>query len=176
MKLIFYIIFAFLYIPCCIADNGIYFSPSKNCENNIVKFMDKSTEQIDAAIYAINNTRIIKALKRAHDRGVKIRILTDRLQAAQKSSKVLDLKKYGINIRVHSKYKIEHNKFATFDKKIAVSGSYNWTTPASDKNSENCAFFIRNKTVVKEYQDRFEYLWRINTKKKSDEWFEREKL
>jgi len=151
----------------------IYFSPSARCENKIIKYIKQSEEQIDAAVYAINNDNIVEALKKAHDRGVKIRILTDRLQASNKSSKVKELRKYGINIRVHSKFKIEHNKFAVFDKKVATSGSYNWTNPATEKNSENCAFFIKNQDAVKEYQDRFEYLWRINTKKKSEAWFER---
>ena len=99
--------------------------------------------------------------------------LTDELQASSRSSRVLTLYEYGIKIRVHSKYKIEHNKFAVFDSKFASSGSYNWTTPASDKNSENCIFFIKNKKAVAEYQNRFNYLWQINTKKKSDRWFKK---
>lgn len=74
---------------------------------------------------------------------------------------------------MHAKYKIEHNKFAVFDSKFASSGSYNWTTPASDKNSENCIFFIKNKKAVAEYQNRFNYLWQINTKNKSDRWFKK---
>lgn len=155
------------------ADLSIYFSPSSKCEDNIVKLINESEKTIDAAVYAINNDEITKALKKAQKRGVKIRMLTDRLQAANKSSTVRELYDCGINIRVHSKHKIEHNKFAVFDKKIASSGSYNWTNPASEKNSENCIFFIKNSEAVKEYLDRFEYLWKINTKKKSDEWFER---
>lgn len=151
----------------------VFFSPSLKCEAKIVDLINKSEERIDAAVYAINNDDIVCALKKAHDRGVKIRILTDRLQASNKSSKVRELYNYGINIRVHSKFKIEHNKFAVFDGKVASSGSYNWTNPASDKNSENCIFFIRNRQAVCEFQDRFNYLWRINTKTKSDLWFER---
>ena len=156
-------------------DVSVFFSPTAICENKIVKLINDSELAIDAAIYAINNDEIVKALKKANNRGVKIRILTDRLQAAGKNSKVRELYDCGINIRVHSKFKIEHNKFAIFDKKIASSGSYNWTNPASDKNRENCIFFIKNKEVVKKYIDRFEYLWKINTKRKSDEWFERRK-
>lgn len=149
----------------------VYFSPSLKCENNIVKLIDNAQERIDAAVYAINNKDIVNAIKKAHKRGVKIRILTDRLQAANKSSKVKELYGFGVNIRVHSKHKIEHNKFAIFDGKKAVSGSYNWTQPASTKNSENCIFFIKNKEIVKDYQTRFDYLWKINTKQKSDHWF-----
>lgn len=154
-------------------DLKVFFSPSLRCENKIVELINKSDERIEAAIYAINNDDIVCALKKAHDRGVKIRILTDRLQASNKSSKVRDLYNYGINIRVHSRFKIEHNKFAVFDGKVASSGSFNWTNPASDKNSENCIFFIRNRLAVQEFQDRFNYLWRINTKTKSDLWFEK---
>lgn len=152
---------------------SIFFTPSAECENNIVRLINKSETTIDAAVYAINNEQIVKALKEASRRGVEIRILTDRLQASNRSSKVRELYDCGINIRVHSKYKIEHNKFAVFDKQTASSGSYNWTNPASSKNSENCIFFNRNKEAVKEYLDRFEYLWKINTQEKSDEWFER---
>ena len=154
---------------------NIYFTPSKKCENSIVKLINQSEKNIDVAVYAINNDDIVKAIKEAYDRGVKIRILTDKLQASSKHSKVIDLYKYGINIRVHSKFKIEHNKFAIYDSKVASSGSYNWTNPASDKNSENCIFFIKNKKVVEEYQKRFNYLWQINTKNKSDMWFEKNK-
>lgn len=171
------IIFVMLFFSFSVsaADLNIYFSPSSKCENSIVKLINQSEKTIDAAVYAINNDGIVKALKKAHDRGVKIRILTDRLQASNKSSKVKGLHDYGVNIRVHSKFKIEHNKFAVFDERIASSGSYNWTNPASEKNSENCIFFIKNKKAVQEYVDRFEYLWKINTKKKSDAWFERGK-
>lgn len=154
-------------------DLKVFFSPSSKCEAKIVDLINTSEERIDAAVYAINNDEIVCALKKAHKRGVKIRILTDRFQASNKSSKVRELYNYGINIRVHSKFKIEHNKFAVFDSKVATSGSYNWTNPASNKNSENCIFFIRNKQAVQGFQDRFNYLWRINTKTKSDKWFDR---
>lgn len=149
----------------------VAFSPSKECEDIIVNLINESKEKIDVAVYAINNDNIVKALKSADKKGIKIRILTDKLQARQKSSKVLDLYQSGLNIRVHSKYKIEHNKFAIFDDKYVITGSYNWTNPASKKNSENCLLSVENEDIIADYQSRFDYLWRINTKKKSDAWF-----
>lgn len=166
--------FLFLSYPA-LADMKAFFSPSLNCENNIVKRIDKAENTIDAAVYAINNKDIVKALKRAHDRGVKLRILTDRQQAGRKTSKVIELHDYGIKIRVNSKHKIEHNKFAVFDFDSVATGSYNWTEPASTKNSENCLFFNRNKATVREYHDRFNYLWQMNTRKSSEKWFNRKK-
>ena len=171
----FVVIFLFISSIPAFAGMTAFFTPSQKCENSIVQRINKTEKSIDVAVYAINNKDIVDAIKKAYDRGVKIRILTDRLQAGNKNSKVRELYDYGINIRVNSKHKIEHNKFAVFDFNNAVTGSYNWTEPASDKNSENCLFFNRNKKTVKEYHDRFNYLWQMNTKKASDKWFNRKR-
>lgn len=172
----FILVVFFIILPLPVkADLKAFFSPSLNCENNIVKHIDKAEKSIDVAVYSINNKDIVKALKRAHDRGVKIRILTDKLQAGKRTSKVIELHDYGIKIRVNSKHKIEHNKFAIFDFNDVLTGSYNWTEPASTKNSENCLFFNRNKKTLREYHDRFNYLWQMNTRKSSEKWFKRKK-
>ncbi|MBP5215158.1 MAG: hypothetical protein J6039_01190 [Alphaproteobacteria bacterium] len=173
MKKILLLIISVLFSFSAYAASIPYFTPSLKCENNLIKRIDKAKKSIDAAVYAINNEDIVKALIRAEDRGVKIRILTDRLQAAHKNSKVYELWARGFNIRVHSKHKIEHNKFAVFDFKEVVTGSYNWTEPASKKNSENCIFISSDEKTVREYHDRFNYLWQMNTKKASEKWFNR---
>lgn len=148
----------------------VYFSPSNACEESIVKMINGSRREIDVAVYSLNNADIVEALKEADRRGVKVRILTDRLQAAGRSSKVRELFRAGVNIRVHSKHKIEHNKFAVFDGQTAVTGSYNWTEPATGKNSENC-IFLSDRSAVAAFAERFVWLWSVNTKEKSDRWF-----
>ena len=85
----------------------------------------------------------------------------------------MELYKYGVNIRVHSKNKIEHNKFAIFDGNVVSTGSYNWTNAASDKNSENCLFLIKEPDNINKYQKRFEELWSVNSEEKSKRWFEK---
>lgn len=153
-----------------IKGDKVAFSPSKECENTIISLI-KHSEKIDIVVFDINNDNIVKALKKAEKQGKKIRILTDKRQAATNASKVIDLYKAGINIRVNSKNKIEHNKFAVFDNKYVITGSYNWTNPASERNSENCLLSVENEDIIEDYNNRFEYLWQINTKKKSEAWF-----
>ena len=136
-----------------------------DCENQIISYINDAKETIDVAVYAINNDAIVDSLIRAYERGVKIRILTDRVQAGQKSSKVPVLEEIGIPLRRHRRYRIQHDKFAVFDGKRAVTGSYNWTNSATRKNAENCVFFVRRNKTVGEYQSRFNALWRLNAKK-----------
>lgn len=152
-KLSLALLFLCFAIPA-LAEVKPYFTPSLDCERRIIELIDNAEESVDAAVYSISNKEITAALKRAHDRGLKIRILTDKLQAVGKYSTVSDLYAYGLNIRVNSKHKIEHNKVAIFDSAKVVTGSYNWTDAATHKNSENCLFILRNKKAIAEYVER----------------------
>ncbi len=145
----------------------VFFTPSSDCEDNIIRYIDSATESVDVAVYAINNDAIVDALIRAHMRGVSVRILTDRTQAAQKSSLVPVLEAFGIPLRRHKHYRIQHDKFAVFDKKRASTGSYNWTNSASRKNAENCLFLQQKNKTVGQYQERFEILWKLNEDRKN---------
>lgn len=174
-KLLLVILFGLLVSLPCLAKVDVKFTPSSDCEDYIIKYIEASQKTIDIAVYSINNDKIVTALKKAYDRGIKLRILTDKLQTSNKSSKVFDLYQYGINIRVNSKHKIEHNKFAIYDKQVASTGSFNWTNPASTKNSENCLFLIQDENAIAQYYHRFEELWSMNSQQKSDNWFKKRK-
>ena len=137
------------------AEMRVYFTPSLDCENAIIEEIQKA-QTIDIAVYAISNHNIVEAIKAARKRGAEIRIISDRLQAAGKSSLIPELRDAGFEVRLNKKHKIEHNKFAVFDDSEVVSGSYNWTASATKRNSENCLFFQQPNS---EYSDRFEYLW-----------------
>lgn len=139
-----------------------FFTPSNDCENNIIAAIN-SAQKMDIAVYSITNPDITDAIITAHNRGAKIRIVTDRTQAKVKGSLVEKLRSNGIPVQINKKHKIEHNKFAVFDDIHVVSGSYNWTTNASKYNSENCVFFDQPN---KEYTHRFEYLWDLYSNNK----------
>lgn len=136
-----------------------YFSPSPDCEREIIQEIKNSKAEIKIAIYALTNKNIIKALEQAHQKGVVLQIIVDKTQSHNPNSGYEILKKQGINIQRHNKYKIEHNKFAVFDKQKLVTGSYNWTAGATKHNSENCIFISNQPQTIKKYLQRFEFLW-----------------
>lgn len=136
-------------------DARVYFTPSLDCENNIIAEIARA-DKIDIAVYSITNKNITNAIIDAQNRGAKIRVITDRLQSAGRHSRVAQIAAAGIPVATNARHKIEHNKFAIFDNKTVVTGSYNWTENATKHNSENC-IFIRRPTD--KYSTRFEYLW-----------------
>jgi phosphatidylserine/phosphatidylglycerophosphate/cardiolipin synthase-like enzyme len=156
------------------AKTDVHFSKHGGCEKRVVGLIAHSKEFIDVAMYSLNNKKIIDALEKAKNNGVKIRILVDRLQGTGVNKKVtLALKHEGFDIRIHSKNKIQHNKFAIFDGKSIITGSFNWTESAENANEENC-ITLSAKKVVATYEDRFDkYLWVVNTEEKSQKAFEK---
>ncbi len=140
----------------------VFFSPSADCENRITQAIADSHADISVAVYSLNNRKISEALQKAKERGVKVRILTDSVQASSRSSTALPLLNAGLDVRLNSKFKIEHNKFGIYDGKLVSTGSFNWTGAASRSNSENCVF-LDDPGVISKFSERFEFLWGINT-------------
>ena len=134
----------------------VFFTPGTDCERNIIEAIDKANT-IDIAVYSISNQNIVDSIISAKQKGAKIRVITDRTQAKVKGSLIDTIRSARIPVLTNKGHKIEHNKFAVFDNKYIVSGSYNWTTNATMYNSENCNFFEQPN---KEYSKRFEYLWK----------------
>ncbi|MBQ2858955.1 MAG: endonuclease [Alphaproteobacteria bacterium] len=132
-----------------------FFTPGTECEDRIIAEINRATT-VDIAVYSITNSKIANAIIAAHQRGARVRIITDRTMAGHKSSRIDELVAAGIPVRVNHRHKIEHNKFAVFDNRRMVTGSYNWTSAATKYNSENCIFMPH---PAQEYTKRFEYLW-----------------
>ena len=142
------------------------------CETKLAELIDGAADYIDVSVYAINNKRLIKALIDAHRRGVKVRVLTDKLQAAGSSSRIWDLIAAGIPLRVHTHKRIMHTKVAIYDGVSVSSGSLNWTEPAVRKNEEVCDIFVNVPDYAQQHQKLFDQRWKDNPQEKSDEWLQ----
>lgn len=143
---------------------------TKGCKIELLKLINNTENIIKIAVYSINDLEIIEALLDAKERGVEIEILTDRLQAFGNGSRVKLLHRLGFDIKVHSVNRIMHHKFAIFDEKMAIEGSYNWTKSASTKNAEDCNIFDDKKDILT-LKKRFSSLWKANSKEKSECYF-----
>lgn len=104
---------------------------------------------------------IASALIRAHLRGVKIRILVDRLQAGNRYADDERLEKAGIPLLRDSRSGSMHWKTIIGDAMAVGTGSFNWTKSADLYNAENFVI-IRLKYVIQTFQREFHDLWVAN--------------
>ena len=137
----------------------LYFSLYDDPESIIIKNIDNAKEFINIAMYTFTDREIAQAILRAKDRGVDIKIYLDRSQVNAKYSKSRYFINNGIEgIKISSNNYIMHNKFAVIDNEIAITGSYNWTASAGERNDENL-LVIDDKNIIKKYQNQFNNLW-----------------
>lgn len=140
---------------------AIYFSPNGGCTNAIVSAMNATTSTADLAIYSVNHPAIRDAIINAYNRGVHIRLVCDKTEAALRSSATAIFSKTGIPMQTKhgSSGGIMHLKMAILDKKTVILGSENWTTRAETKNDED-TIIISNEPLATQCQTKFNSLWK----------------
>ena len=147
-------------IPPALYKSETYFSHNGSVASHIIKAINESISSIDLAIFDLTSNDIASSLEKAQKRGVKIRIIADSRQAKGANSKIPILADDQFSLKItHGEGRgIMHNKFAIFDGKSMVTGSYNWTNNAEHFNYEN-VIFITDPNVIKQYQKEFDTMW-----------------
>lgn len=144
------------------AEIKILFSPDGGIRDEIIEQIDTSQKYIDIAMYSFTSEPIAEAIVRAKNRGIRVRILLDKLQAAGAYSQYQYLLDSGIEVITDVHSGIMHNKIAIIDGRILLTGSFNWTKSAEEKNEENFLLFIDEEEIIEIYQIRLNYLWGFN--------------
>jgi phosphatidylserine/phosphatidylglycerophosphate/cardiolipin synthase-like enzyme len=135
-----------------------WFSPHGDCPQRIRTLLAQAKQTVEMCVFTITDDRLTSAVLEAHGRGVRVRIITDNDKAADLGSDADRFLRAGIELRVDRTEYHMHHKFALFDGKILLNGSYNWTRAAADNNEEN--FVVTNNSrLVGLFSKTFEDLW-----------------
>jgi cardiolipin hydrolase len=139
----------------------VYFSPNGGARQRLVRAIEGSQRSIDIAVYNFTASELAEALYAAKARGVRIRVLVDRERAEAGASGIRGLRLNGVAVRSLGvpEQSLMHHKFAVFDERLVVTGSYNWTNSAERANYENLVV-LEAPEVVRRFQQEFHRLWR----------------
>lgn len=136
-----------------------FFSPEDDCADHISQLIDNTLKSVDICVFTITDDRISNAVIDAHRRGVKVRIITDDDKAQDLGSDIDRFRKVRIPLRTDRSEYHMHHKFAIFDGRRILSGSYNWTRGASLNNQENIVL-SSDPGLVRAFTRTFEKLWK----------------
>lgn len=153
-----------------------YFSPADRAAQIVIGFIDYMSlenlpptlrggiagyPKLDVMVYSITHDGMADALIRAHQRGVKIRVLTDKTQAGSRYADDEKLEAAGIEVRRDTQVGSMHHKVMIENGRVVGLGSFNWTANADKRNAENFNI-IKLVYVAKTYQTEFDRLWALN--------------
>ncbi len=117
---------------------------------NHITHIKQAQDEILVQAYAFTSKNIADALLSAAKKGIKVAVVYDRKSAKDKYSQIPRLQKAGVKTIADKVQGISHNKIMIIDKKIVVTGSFNWTVAAEKRNSENI-IFLANSKLAEEY-------------------------
>ncbi|MFH7001606.1 MULTISPECIES: phospholipase D-like domain-containing protein [Flavobacterium] len=130
----------------------------KDIRNKIIEQIGSSKEEILICVAWFTSKEILGKLIDKAESGCKIKIIiSDHFENKRLSFKEIQNKNGLINILSANSGRFLHDKFAVFDKKKVLFGSYNWTNSAEFFNHENI-IISDDETLLKQFLGRFKHL------------------
>lgn len=135
-----------------------YFS---NIRNIILNEIHNSKRDISIAVAWFTQRDLFNAIIGAIDRGVNVSLIL--------INDIINRNEYGLDFSLYlqkggklcfvdSKKVLMHNKFCLFDGHLLITGSYNWTYAAEQRNAENI-ITTDELNVCNDYTNYFTNLW-----------------
>jgi phosphatidylserine/phosphatidylglycerophosphate/cardiolipin synthase-like enzyme len=143
------------------------FSDQTSISQHLIAAIDATRTTLDIAIHGLALRDVAAALKRAKDRGVRVRIVMNQphvfpeKERDRREAEVQMLLDEGFEMKMlrgGDMHGAMHNKFAVFDGAVLETGSYNWTAAADRQHYEN-ALFTAEADRLAAYGAYWRWLW-----------------
>ncbi len=137
---------------------GAYFTPPADVVKVIVKAIDASDREVLVQAYGFTHNGIAQALVRAHQRGVKVRVLLDQKTQSTNRYVIGVLQHAQIELRQDGQHAIAHNKVMVIDHDTVITGSFNFTNSAANRNAENF-LVLKSEDLARQYRLQWQNHW-----------------
>ena len=134
------------------------FSPAGDPEALILRVIDAARRTLHVQAYVFTSRSVATALVRAHRRGVRVEMLADAaMNARAKGNAIPLLLEAGIPVAYETRYAAAHNKVLIADASgpgcAVMTGSYNFTWSAQNRNAENVLVLRDNCALAQSYRE-----------------------
>ena len=129
----------------------VCFTPGGDCTSMIVGEINKANKSVYLQAYSFTSKPIAQAITNAKRKGIDIKVILDKSQVKHNqysSSKYLT--DQHVPVWVDYRPAIAHNKVVIIDSNIVITGSFNFTKAAQEKNAENI-LIIHDAVLAKQY-------------------------
>jgi phosphatidylserine/phosphatidylglycerophosphate/cardiolipin synthase-like enzyme len=139
-------------------DAAVYFSPDDGALAGVLSALDHADEQVLVMAYTLTADEIAERLIEQSRAGLDVRVLLEAGQVASTGNDFEQLRASDVDVRKDGNPYNMHHKTIIIDGQIVVTGSYNFTRSAEERNDENL-LIIYDQAVAGEYLIEFTRLW-----------------
>lgn len=146
-----------------------YFLPGDDAAARIVSALRAARDSIRVQAFLFTSRRIADALLRAHRAGRSVEVIVDAEQLEKGGTPVVaDLLRAGVPVYVDAEHSAAHNKVMVIDaagaRPVIVTGSYNFTVAAQERNAENLLVIRDDRRLAAMFQANWENHMRHSTR------------
>ena len=128
----------------------MYFSPRGGATDAIITSVNNAKKSVLVQAYSFTSEPIADVLIQAHKKGVMVQVILDRSQQHQKYSCIDILAAGGVPLLIDASHAIAHSKIMIIDDKFVITGSFNFTKAAEERNAENL-LIIHSEQLANQY-------------------------
>ncbi len=139
-------------------DINIYFSPEDDVERIILKLIFKARESIQFMAFSFTSSNIGEAMIKKFRDGIRVSGLIEKKGSDSSYSQYVRMKIEGLPVKLDRNEYNMHHKVIIIDKKLVITGSYNFSRNADRRNDENI-LIIDNRDIAGEYLKEFNRLY-----------------
>lgn len=128
-------------------------------EEELIDVINSAKEELNIAIYNLDNENIVEAISAAAERGVSIKMIADGENTENKDSKKIfdELEALNIPVKINTDEKM-HIKLTISDNETVVTGSFNYTKDSAEDNQE-ILLTVSDSKLTSAMNDTFNEMW-----------------
>jgi len=132
------------------------FSPGGGCADRIVEEIGAAKESVRVQVYFFTSKPIANALVAAKKRGVHVEVILDKSQEKMTYGRFRVLRRAGIGVYFDREHSTANNKIILIDDRTIITGSYNFTKAAEEKNAENVLIIKGDADLFERYLENYQ--------------------
>lgn len=134
----------------------VAYSPTDDAEALVLRVIDAARRSLHVQAYVFTSRPVASALVAAHRRGVRVEVLADaEMNSRAKGNAIPQLLAAGVPVAFETRYAAAHNKVLIADADgpgcAVMTGSYNFTWSAKNRNAENVLVLRDNCALAQSY-------------------------
>lgn len=136
----------------------VAFAPRDDTEEVLIGLIRSARKSLKVHAYVFTSRNIADAMVAAHRRGVKVEVLADaKMNRREKGNAIPRLLDAGVPVAFETQYNAAHNKVLIVDAEgprcAVLTGSYNFTWSAENRNAENLLIVRDHCALARAYRD-----------------------
>ncbi|MBN1876176.1 MAG: DUF1669 domain-containing protein [Anaerolineae bacterium] len=136
-----------------------YFASEGDLPAPILTILEQAESSIYFMVFTFTDNEIAKRMVAKHRAGLTVRGVIEARNVGGTGEDFEEMRKAGIDVLEDGNPYMMHHKVMVVDEHIVVTGSYNFTASAADKNDEN-VLILHSSEIAVQYIEEFERVYR----------------